>query len=100
MRHPDRRVQSAAVNGQSGQTAIAKHCSKIITLVAEYCLAQRVKPLSDAKTPFKSEDEYIEALKAHHNVMQAAMKCKQTVDPAMCEKLSADIDLVSKMYIK
>ena len=32
--------------------------------------------------------------------MQAAMKCKQTVDPAMCEKLSADIDLVSKMYIK
>jgi len=77
-----------------------EHCGKIITLVAEYCLAQRVKPLSDAKSPFKSEDEYVEALKAHHAVMQSAMKCKQTVDAAMCDKLSADIDLISKMYIK
>ena len=99
-------IFSAGMNPQTFNQATRwtntkeEHCSKIITLVAEYCLAQRVKPLSDAKTPFKSEDEYIEALKAHHNVMQAAMKCKQTVDPAMCEKLSADIDLVSKMYIK
>jgi len=77
-----------------------EHCGKIITLVAEYCLAQRVKPLSDPKTPFKAEEEYIEALKAHHSLMQSAMKCKQTVDPALCEKLSADIDLVAKMYIK
>ena len=77
-----------------------EHCGKIITLVSEYCLAQRIKPLADPKTPFKSEDEYVEALKAHHAVMQSAMKCKQTVDPALCEKLSADIDLISKMYIK
>merc|ERR1712031_24554 len=29
-----------------------EHCSKIISLVGEYCLCQRVKPLTDAKTPF------------------------------------------------
>jgi len=42
------------------------HCSKIITRVAEYCLCQRVKPAI-----FKSDDEYVQALKAHHAVMQA-----------------------------
>jgi small subunit ribosomal protein S27Ae len=99
-------IFSAGMNPQTFNQATRwtntkeEHCGKIITLVAEYCLAQRVKPMSDAKTPFKSEDEYVEALKAHHAVMQSAMKCKQTVDSAMCDKLSADIDLISKMYIK
>lgn len=41
-----------------------EHCSKIITLMAEYCLCQRVKPVSDPKTPFKSEADYIAALQA------------------------------------
>jgi len=75
-----------------------EHCSKIITLIAEYCLAQRVKPISDPKTPFKAEDEFIEALKAHHAAMQAAMKCKQSADASAPEKLAADIDLMCKMY--
>jgi len=77
-----------------------EHCGKIISLIGEYCLCQRVKPITDPKTPFGNETEYIEALKAHHAVMQSAMKAKQSVDPAVCEALSASIDLVSKMYIK
>ena len=56
-----------------------EHCSKLITLISEYCLCQRVKPVGDPKTPFKSEDEYVEALKSHHAVMAKAVKCKQTV---------------------
>jgi hypothetical protein len=65
-----------------------EHCSKIITLVGEYCLCQRIKPLSDPKTPFKAEDEFVEALKAHHAVMTAAMKAKQSTDPATTTALA------------
>jgi ubiquitin len=77
-----------------------EHASKIISLVGEYCLCQRVKPISDPKSPFKNEEEYTEALKAHHDVMAAAVKTKQTVDPANADKLEEAIDLCCKMYIK
>jgi ubiquitin-small subunit ribosomal protein S27Ae len=57
-----------------------EHCAKIITIISEYCLCQRVKPHGAAKSPFKSEKDFIDALKAHHAVMICAMKAKQTVD--------------------
>merc|ERR1712178_208175 len=76
-----------------------EHSSKIITLMSEYCLCQRVKPVSDPKTPFKSEDDYIAALQAHHKVMTAAVKCKQTVDPANADALDAAATEMSKMYL-
>merc|ERR1711920_923074 len=59
-----------------------EHCGRIITMVSEYCLCQRCKPVSDPKTPFKSEADYIGALQSHHKVMLCSVKCKQTVDPA------------------
>merc|ERR1712178_613259 len=68
-----------------------EHSSKIITLMSEYGLCQRVKPVSDPKSPFKSESDYIEALKAHHAVMLAAVKCKQTVDVSNADALEAKI---------
>merc|ERR1712037_891369 len=52
-----------------------EHCGKIISTVSEYCLCQRVKA-----ELFKQPTDYTDALKAHHNVMQAAMKAKQSVD--------------------
>merc|ERR1711924_156233 len=76
-----------------------EHCSKIITLMSEYCLCQRVKPVSDPKTPFKSEADYIAALQTHHAVMAAAVKCKQTVDPANADALEAKATEMSKMYL-
>merc|ERR1712097_109716 len=76
-----------------------EHCSKIITLMSEYCLCQRVKPVSDPKTPFKSEADYIAALQAHHAVMTAAVKCKQTVVPANADALDAKAQEMSKMYL-
>jgi len=48
-----------------------------------------VKPVSDPKTPFKSEHDYTAALEAHHKVMLCAVKCKQTVDPANADALEA-----------
>merc|ERR1711912_63120 len=76
-----------------------EHANKIINLVGDYCLCQRVKPVSDAKTPFKSEEEYVQALVSHHAVMTAAMKAKQTVDPAGADALAAAVDEFSKMYL-
>merc|ERR1712125_112878 len=76
-----------------------EHCGKIITTVSEYCLCQRVKPIGDPKTPFKSETDYIDALKAHHVVMTAAVKCKQTVDPENATKLLGAVTDWSKMYL-
>jgi len=69
------------------------HCSKIITTVSEYCLCQRVK-----KDVFKSDDDYVQALKSHHAVMQCAMKAKQAMDPAACDALDHAIADMAKMY--
>ena len=71
------------------------HCKKIIATVSEYGLCQRVK-----KEVFKDDKDYVEALKAHHAVMQAAMKCKQSVDPAMADALDHAIGDFGKMYTK
>merc|ERR1711879_1069270 len=76
-----------------------EHASKVISLISEYCLCQRVKPVSDPKTPFKSEEEYMAALQAHHAVMAAAVKCKQNVDPAIADALEAACKEMGKMYM-
>mmetsp|Transcript_12773 Transcript_12773/g.15378 ORF Transcript_12773/g.15378 Transcript_12773/m.15378 type:complete len:207 (-) Transcript_12773:98-718(-) len=72
-----------------------EHCSKIITLVAEYCLCQRVK-----KEVFACDKDYVDALKAHHAVMSTAMKAKQSLDLAACENLEHAVKDFAKMYIK
>jgi len=71
------------------------HCSKIITTIADYCLCQRVK-----KDVFESESDYTDALKAHHAVMQAAMKAKQTMDTAGADLLDHTLKDFAKMYTK
>jgi ubiquitin len=76
-----------------------EHCSKIITQISEYCLCQRVKPIGADKCPFASEGDYIDALKAHHAVMTAAVKCKQSADPASAAALAHAIDDCCKMYM-
>lgn len=72
-----------------------EHCCKIITLVSEYCLCQRVK----TSGVFATEGDYIDALKAHHAVMQAAMKAKQTVDSAAADTLEHAVSDFSRMYL-
>ena len=71
------------------------HANKIITTTSEYMLAQRVKAAA-----FSSKEDYAEALIAHHALLQAAMKAKQTVDVAHCDVLDHAIADVGTMYVK
>merc|ERR1712023_526501 len=75
-----------------------EHCKEIIALISEYCLCQRVKPVGDPKCPFASEGDYMDALKAHHVAMAAAVKAKQSADPAAAQALTHAIEDMSKMY--
>jgi len=70
-----------------------EHADKIIKLVGEYCLCQRVK-----KDIFKTDEEYVQALKSHHAVMQCAMKSKQSLDAAAADALDHAIGDFCKMY--
>jgi small subunit ribosomal protein S27Ae len=100
-------VQSKMLHEKSGSDPLAlnqmvrwintkeEHCSKIITLIAEYCLCQRIK-----RPEFKTEADYLQALKIHHNVMQAAMKAKQSMNEAACDALEHAVDDLAKMYTK
>jgi hypothetical protein len=69
------------------------HANKIISTIGDYCLCQRVKPAE-----FKSEAEYLQSLKVHHEVMQAAMKTKQSMDLKSCEVLERAVEELAKMY--
>ena len=90
-------TSSPAALNQSTRWIMTKeeHCGKVITKIAEYCLCQRVKPGEFAKL-----EDYADALKAHHAVMQCAMKAKQTVDVAGADALEHAVEDFAKMYTK
>jgi hypothetical protein len=73
-------------------TTKEEHAKSIITTASEYMLAQRVK-----KELFESETDYMQALVAHHTLIQAAMKTKQVVDVAACDVLDHAIADVGVM---
>lgn len=66
-----------------------KHAQNIQTIIGEYFLAQRIK----ATNP-----KYVEQLKAAHAVIVAAMKCKQSADPATAETLDKAILDLYRVY--
>ena len=65
------------------------HASKTMDVIAQYFMAQRIKPTSEA---------YVKQLTAAHAVIQAAMKCKQTVDPKNADALKAAIMSLYEAY--
>ena len=67
----------------------------LLTTVSEYMLCPRVK-----KELFEKNEEYLEALAAHHGVLAAAVKTKQVVDAAACDALDHAIADLAPMYIK
>lgn len=73
-----------------------EHASRIISTVSEYFLTQKVK-LPNASDP-KAVAHYHQVLADHHAVMKAAMKTKQTVDPAAAQVLSEAIDELAHHY--
>ena len=76
-----------------------EHAKKIIDLVANYCLCQRMKPAGESGSPFTTAKDYMDALKAHHNVMTAAMKSKQSVDLSAADALEHTVGDMVKMYM-
>merc|ERR1712190_720767 len=74
-----------------------EHAGKIMTTISDYCLAQRCKIPGTPGSPFETDSDYVDALKAHHAVMVAAMKTKQTVDVAAVDALDSAVGDFSKM---
>ena len=65
------------------------HATNTMHVIAQYFMAQRIKP---------SNEKYVEQLTAAHAVIQAAMKCKQTVDPKNADALKAAIAKLYEAY--
>ena len=60
------------------------HATNTQHIIAQYFMTQRIKPGDDVKA-------YVKKLTAAHAVMVAAMKCKQTADPAAATTLRKTI---------
>jgi len=60
------------------------HAANIITIMAEYFLTQKVKPVAPGADGYET---YLEKLAAHHAVMTAAMKCKQNANSEYVQAL-------------
>ena len=69
--------------------------TNIQRIVSDYFLTQRVKAVP-AGDP--GHAVYLDQLAKMHAILVAAMKCKQTVDPANVQVLSASIDAIAPMY--
>jgi len=65
------------------------HASNIQKIIAEYFMTQKIKPGSDG---------YMKKLPAAHEVMVAAMGCKQKVDPASAAQLKMKIGQFYEAY--
>ena len=88
-------LSGQAIDAQ-GQNQLARwvvtkedHAQKIQTTIAEYFLAQRIKPTAD---------NYAKTLMAAHKVIISAMKCKQSADPATAKALETSILHLYRAY--
>ncbi len=72
-----------------------EHASDIITVVAEYFLTQKVKPVAKGADGYEA---YLTKLADHHAVMVAAMKTKQKADPEAVADLEKAIEVLAAIY--
>ena len=70
-------------------TTKEEHATKIQNTIAAYFMAQRIKPGSEG---------YTKKLTAAHAVIVAAMKCKQSADPATAKVLEKSIFDLYRAY--
>lgn len=66
-----------------------KHAQNIISTISDYFLTQRIKP---------DQKDYAARLAGHHAVILAAMKAKQTTDPAAAQTLKSAIEALEAYY--
>ncbi len=65
------------------------HATNIQHTIAQYFMTQKIKATSD---------NYVGKLTSAHGVLVAAMKCKQSAEPATAEALKAAIDAFHEVY--
>ncbi|QDU53938.1 superoxide dismutase [Ni] [Aeoliella mucimassa] len=65
------------------------HASNIQEIIGQYFLAQRIK---------SDKENYVDQLKAAHGVIVAAMKCKQSAEPATAKALEEAIHDLYRAY--
>jgi nickel superoxide dismutase len=73
------------------------HASHIIDVMANYFLAQRVKPVASGSD---GRDEYVDKLERHHAVIVAAMQAKQNASQKYADDLMHAIDGIAGYYTK
>jgi nickel superoxide dismutase len=73
-----------------------EHATSAMETIAQYFMAQRIKAPAEANA--EQQAKYVDQLTKAHAVQVAAMKCKQTVDPAQAAALKAAIDAFRKSY--
>jgi len=81
-----------------------KHAQRIMETIADYFLAQRVKPVAKPADDAGDEEKakyaaYLQTLADHHAVTIAAMKAKQSADPATAEALAEAIHALSHIWV-
>ncbi len=83
-------IDAQAVNQMVRWTTTKEeHATNIQRTIADYFMAQRIKP---------DNEKYTAQLTAAHKVMTAAMKCKQSADPATAEVLEKSIFDLYRAY--
>ena len=70
--------------------------TNIQRVVSDYFLPQRVKAVPAGEA---GHEAYLDQLTKMHAILVAAMKCKQTVDPAAVAILKASIEAIAPMYV-
>jgi len=72
------------------------HATRTMDTIGQYFMAQRIKlPAAGDEAAAK---RYVSLLSSAHRVSVAAMKCKQTVDPANAAALTTAITAFQKLY--
>lgn len=71
-----------------------EHATKIQNTMTHYFLAQRIK-LAEAES---NKESYLKKITLAHQIIVLSMKCKQSTDPQVAEKLHKAIDAFTKAY--
>ncbi len=74
------------------------HADKLMEIVTQYFMTQRIKPASSDDTA--AYQKYQERISLLHQMLVSAMKCKQTVDKANTTKLRELVDKFSASYFE
>lgn len=72
------------------------HATKLQETVWQYFLTQRVKPVPKKDPGYQA---YLDKLELLHHLSVYAMQAKQSIDPAVVEKLKALVDQFEKAYM-